>query len=331
MKYMVLLMLSGILTSVLSAQEADTVVVELGTSSKVILTIGDRKDIDVLRRYDFQALFDDVFKRLQEGDSISGETPAPSPEDHVPFTNPMPEPQAETATVPPGYKAKPRYMGCCKRYRKTSHAFNFDLGINNFIGANGQFPDVDDEQYSVRPWGSWYIGINSVLRTDISRALYIESAVGVSWYNFKFQDEYTLVTEDDEGVIFSQDPRDLDFQKSKLSMTYVNASLIPMIRLGNHHHHHHARFWNAGDGFRIGVGPYVGYRLESHTRQVYEVEGETVDDKDWDNFFLNNLRYGLRMQLGVGDADFFIQYDLNELFAEERGPKLNAFSFGVIF
>ena len=30
-------------------------------------------------------------------------------------------------------------------------------------------------------------------------------------------------------------------------------------------------------------------------------------------------------------TDLFFNYDLNELFAEGKGPKLNAFSFGVIF
>lgn len=37
------------------------------------------------------------------------------------------------------------------------------------------------------------------------------------------------------------------------------------------------------------------------------------------------------MQIGVRSADFFINYDMNELFATGKGPKLNAFSFGVTF
>ena len=54
-------------------------------------------------------------------------------------------------------------------------------------------------------------------------------------------------------------------------------------------------------------------------------------DKDRDNLYLNNLRYGIRLQLGVRSTDFFFNYDLNELFATDKGPKLNAFGFGVIF
>jgi hypothetical protein len=37
------------------------------------------------------------------------------------------------------------------------------------------------------------------------------------------------------------------------------------------------------------------------------------------------------MQIGFKGTDFFFNYDMNELFAENKGPKLNAFSFGVSF
>ena len=48
-------------------------------------------------------------------------------------------------------------------------------------------------------------------------------------------------------------------------------------------------------------------------------------------FYLDSIRYGLRMQIGVRSTDLFINYDMNELFDEGKGPTLNAVSFGVIF
>jgi hypothetical protein len=85
------------------------------------------------------------------------------------------------------------------------------------------------------------------------------------------------------------------------------------------------------DSFRIGVGPYAGYRIDSYTKQVLEIGGDEQKPKDHDNFYLNNIRYGLRTQIGFQDIDLFFNYDLNELFIENKGPKLNAFSFGVTF
>lgn len=338
MRSIFLLIITVLSGRIVSAQTSDTVIVDLASSSKVIFTIGDRHDIDILRRYDFQALFDDIFARIEDREvsdppTASSQMPEPRlPEHPAPPSPPTVETRGSPSAdmnEPGDSKSREKYKGCCSRHGRTTHAFNFDLGINNFL-ENGRFPDETDEQYTVRPWGSWYVGINSVLRTHITRHFYIETGLGVSWYNFKFQDESTLLLEGDEGVVFTRDPRDLDFTKSKLTASYLNASFVPMVRLGHHHRHHH-RMWKSTSGFRIGAGPYAGYRLAGYTKQVYELERDTEVERNHDNFFLNNLRYGVRLQLGIGDADFFVNYDLNKLFSEDRGPELNAFSFGLIF
>jgi hypothetical protein len=82
--------------------------------------------------------------------------------------------------------------------------------------------------------------------------------------------------------------------------------------------------------FRFGLGGYAGYRLGSKTKYVFTDEGSKRKLKDRDNYHLNNWRYGLRMQIGYRGIDLFANYDLNELFISNRGPALNAFSFGVI-
>jgi hypothetical protein len=83
--------------------------------------------------------------------------------------------------------------------------------------------------------------------------------------------------------------------------------------------------------FRIGAGQYVGNRIGSYAKQQYQVNGEKEFNRERDPFFLENIRYGVRLQLGIRSTDFFINYDLNELFVENRGPALNAYSFGIIF
>ena len=60
-------------------------------------------------------------------------------------------------------------------------------------------------------------------------------------------------------------------------------------------------------------------------------DGDKKKEKDHGTYQMNNFRYGLRLQLGFKDTDLFFNYDLNELFVSGKGPKLNAFSFGVSF
>lgn len=313
---------------VITSQKADTIVVELAPTSKMVLTVGDRGDVEELKTLDYQALFDDILEKLDTPDVVVPVEPMDkiADEDDEADDDEMEDMSPEDHPD--------RWDDDCDRksgrwFRKTHQSFNFDFGINSYL-EDGSFPDENGEQYTVRPWGSWYLGINSIQRTDFGRNFYVEWGIGVSWYNFKFQDDETLLLEGEDGVEFLKDPRDLSFEKSKLSVTYLNASIIPMFDADGNHHH--SRFWDShDDSFRIGIGPYVGYRLESHTRQVYKIDGDKESDRERDNFFLNNLRYGLRLQVGIDGADFFLSYDFNDLFTAQKGPQLNAFAFGVIF
>ena len=222
------------------------------------------------------------------------------------------------------HKSKRSYHG-----RKTHHSFNIDLGMNNYL-QKGQFPTGSPaELYTVKPWGSWYVGLNSILRTRVSRKLFLEWGGGVSWYNFKFENYKTVISKDDNGVIFSQDPRDLDFQKSKLTVAYVNISAIPVFDFGDNGRKSTFFDGHHSSSFRIGFGPYAGYRLDSYSKQMWYEDGEKHKSHDHDSFYLDNFRYGLRLQLGFRDTDIFFNYDLNELFLASKGPQLNAISFGI--
>jgi hypothetical protein len=215
------------------------------------------------------------------------------------------------------------------RWGRTWQSFNFDLGTNNYL-ADGKFPDKDNALYSVRPWGSWYVAANSIQRTRIASKFFIEWGIGLSWYTFKFQEDNVLIEKDDTGIQFKEDTRDVNFKKSKLSASYVTASLIPVIDFRGRGKK--PRIWDGhSSSFRIGAGPYVGYRIGSRSKLVYEEDGDREKDKNKDSFYLNNFRYGARVQIGFRSTDLFFNYDFNELFSEGKGPSLNAFSFGVIF
>jgi len=88
---------------------------------------------------------------------------------------------------------------------------------------------------------------------------------------------------------------------------------------------------HGASGFRVGVGPYVGYLIDSYSKQVHTEGGDKKKEKHHDNYYLTNLRYGVRLQVGFDDLDFFFNYDINNLFVDNKGPQLNAFSFGISF
>lgn len=325
------------------AQPADTLVVRVGKESKVIFSIKDKQDLETLKHYNFQALMDDMLRKLEQRDTSSLKKPSA---EYLKDTT-----QQQAATPAPedtwirdrrddddranDWSDDYRWSHRNDRYsRRFYHSFNIDLGMNNYL-ENGHFPDGGNQLYTVKPWGSWYVGLTSTLRTKVSNKVYLEWGAGVSWYNFKFVNYKTQLSKDDTGVIFYENPRtDVEFTKSKLTVCYVNLSMVPMFDLGGY-----SRKPNVFNGdrlnfdrrgsFRIGVGPYVGYRLDSYTKQVWEENGDKQKSHYHDNYYLNNIRYGLRAQIGFRDTDIFFNYDLNGLFIDGKGPKLNAFSFGI--
>ncbi|MBK5280132.1 MAG: hypothetical protein JJE09_14840 [Bacteroidia bacterium] len=328
-KFLAILVLVLTISQLPQAQTkaADSVIIRVGEGSKVIFAIQDKKDLETLKHYDFQALMEDMITKLENKDTTSSKKPSieylkdsVAIEKQVVATEP--EKLIEENWNEDTHKHE-RYKG-----RRTYHSVNIDLGTNNYL-SNGQFPDQTNELYTVKPWGSWYVGINSIQRTRVARKFFIEWGGGVSWYNFKFQNTRTSISKDDTGLIFSEDTRDINFLKSKLTATYLNASLVPILDFGGNRRRTSLFEGHGSDSFRIGVGPYVGYRIDSYSKQVYKEDGEKRKNRERDNLYLNNIRYGLRAQIGFNDIDFFINYDTNELFSTGKGPQLNAFSFGI--
>jgi hypothetical protein len=314
--------------AVLGQQKTDTVIVSLGNTSKVVFTIQDRRDLDILRHYNFQDLFQDIFKKLEDSDTTASDS---SREEVVvreeDWSIPTPENRDsrdddEEATEWNSNAEAKRRVG------RTWQSTNLDLGTNNYL-TDRQFPD-GSAPYTVRPWGSWYLGVTSTQRTRVGKNFFFEWGLGVSWYNFKFEDD-NIVLAKTEVIEFAPDSRNLDYIKSKLSATFINISFVPILDFGDHGRK--PRVWDGyGSEFRMGIGPYAGYRIGSQSKLVYNAEdGDREREKTKDSYYLNNLRYGARLQVGFRSTDFFLNYDFNELFASGRGPKLNAVSFGVIF
>jgi len=310
---------------------ADSVIIRVGEGSKVIFAIKDKKDLETLKHYDFQALMSDMITKLENEDTTSSKKP--SMEYLKDSTSVVAERQVtriEPAQAEENWSEENVNTHDSKKHhgRRTYHSVNIDLGTNNYL-SNGSFPDQNNELYTVKPWGSWYVGLNSIQRTRVAGKFFIEWGGGVSWYNFKFQNARTTITKDDTGVIFSEDSRDVNFIKSKLTATYLNASVVPLLDFSGNRRRSSLFEGYGSDSFRIGIGPYVGYRIDSYSKQVYKEEGDKRKNRERDNFYLNNIRYGLRAQIGFNDIDLFINYDTSELFATGKGPQLNAFSFGI--
>ena len=312
----------------------DTVIVNFGEKSKIVFYINDKGDLTSLEQYDLNAIAKDLKMKLEQSDSGQIEDngderflkDADTSVDNDELTKKSPEQKKSDSTDT---------RKLIKKYG-TRHFFNFDIGMNNYL-EKGKFPNDNNENYSVRPWGSWHLAIGTNYKSQISGKLFLEYGANVSWYNFKFENDDIRLEKNNLETRFVPEGLTTDYVKSKLTTTHLNLSLIPTLDFGKKHSRNR-NIWDRWDndnsdnyhrGFRIGIGGYAGYKLGSYAKYVVEEGGKKQKSKDKDGFYLNNWRYGARVQLGYRGTDIFFNYDISELFTEGKGPSLNAFSFGI--
>jgi hypothetical protein len=351
--------------------EKDTVVIELENGSRIIIYTKDRAELKKIQAYDInemirdlnQSLTDDKVEYLEiqseDGKKYLIDSPnviigkGESSGDTVIIDQKALDKirirvgGLELSVDPDNFDADDfdedlelkKYTYVQEETDRTRHYFNFDIGTNNWM-ENGKLPSENNEPYSVKPWGSWYVGMNWLNRTWVGGPVFIEWGGGVSWYNWKMEDASFQAVKGVNEVEFTNNlPVDATPMKSKLSATYINASFVPMFDFGKG-----ARKVSAtkGDGFtfktsrksgfRVGAGVYAGYRIGSKSKYTFKENNNRERNKDSDHFYLENFRYGVRGQLGFGSFDMFVLYDLNETFVSGKGPggaNLNAFTIGV--
>lgn len=337
----------------------DTLTIQIGLDKKVIILVKDKQALRDLQQYDLNQMVRDLNDKADSLDqqktivitdkdgsryriaySIEIEV-----EEEEEKESEMAEVEKEDEAGEVKIVLNSRNPGKNKdkepkhhKYSRTRGAFLFDLGMNNYL-ADGKFPQEDNAQFAVKSWGSWYVGLNRAYTTQIAGPLALQWGGGVSWYNFKFEDPSTRINKTSEGLVFEQDINsEIHAEKSKLTVSYINIQAVPMLDFGYRKKSTVAEDgstktnrWHTGKSFRIGLGAYAGYRLGSYTKYKFELDDDDKKDRNRDSFYLNNWRYGLRMQMGYKGLDIFAQYDLNDLISENRGPQLSAFSFGIMF
>ncbi|MBF8962373.1 PorT family protein [Pontibacter sp. FD36] len=203
-----------------------------------------------------------------------------------------------------------------KSYKATRFNFDLDLGLNNFLNTNSQqVPDL-------KPLGSRYVSINWHLNSQIGgrkSPLYLVSGLEFAFNNYMF-DRNFVIEEDVNDVTFFRREMEINYDKVKLTHSSVNVPLMPMLKFKRQ---------NGKEGFKLGAGPFVGYRLGAHSKFKFEDSGRTQKEKVRSSYNLSDFQYGLTGVIGYGNLDLFVKYNMNDLFKENRGPDANVISFGL--
>jgi hypothetical protein len=312
--------------------EKDTVILKFGNNSQIVVYVDSKDDLKDLTNYDINKILEDLNLQVNElNDSVRVlEIKDETGEKYLKDTTVVYRTESKIVTTS-GYSSNDDDDK--KKYRYTPRSrfdFILDVGLNNYT-EDGKFP-TGTKLYALNPIGSWYWNLGPTFRTHIAGPVFIDLGLTAALNVHRYNDHSTRLDADPTtGVTFYADTLSQS-SKSKLSTWHIQAKAIPMVAFGSNHRRGW-RLWNNVDkGFRIGVGPYVGYRIWSRTKYKFNDGSGERKVKKTSNYLLADIRYGWRAQLGFGGFDFFFEYDLNEMFQENQGaPELRRMQFGITF
>jgi hypothetical protein len=222
-----------------------------------------------------------------------------------------------------------------KQKKENANLFSRD-GMNLYLGLNGlsgEVPQINTTIYpmyylqsdtELKPFSSRYVSVefseSLTLVKGKKRAFRLGLGISFDWYNFMF-DHNRLVQKANQGAIFQPkfdaQGKDIAFSKNKLTVSYINIPIMP-----------HVVFSKNSGVQMIGIGGYVGYRIDSWTKSIEE-KTENLNRVS-SNFNLNQFRYGLRAEFAFKKLpNLFFNYDLSPLFEKNSNPNLAGFSFGI--
>jgi hypothetical protein len=81
-------------------------------------------------------------------------------------------------------------------------------------------------------------------------------------------------------------------------------------------------------GFRIGLGGFVGYNINSKQFLSYDLDNYRVDVKQKGNWNIEDWNYGFSAYMGHGETSLYLKYDLNPMF-KNNAIKQNNVSLGI--
>jgi len=217
------------------------------------------------------------------------------------------------------FKSKSKFKG---------HWAGFEFGFNNFVDNNFSFSRQGENSFMDLNTGrSWNVNINFMqysigFGTD---KIGLVTGMGLEFNDYHFDNNINIIKDPVTGVTVADqyyNNNDIHLDKTKLTTTYVTVPLLLEFQL-----------LNASRSKRIHLsgGVIGGVKIGSHSKVVYQDNGDKRKQKNRDDFNLSPFRYGVTARVGYRALNLFANYYITPLFEADKGPELNPVSIGIRF
>jgi len=200
------------------------------------------------------------------------------------------------------------------------HWSGFEFGINNYLNNDFSMNLSEENSFmELNTSKSWNINLNLIeYDVPIVREKFgIGTGMGLEFNDYRF-DNLSPIKKENDQIIRDTSYNNVNVEKAKLTTTYITVPILFEYQTP------------AGDDnkFFITAGIIGGIKIGSHTKIVYNEDGDRKKEKNRGDFYLSPLRYGYTLKMGYGFLKVFANYYETPLFQKDKGPELHPFTVG---
>ena len=203
-------------------------------------------------------------------------------------------------------------------FESTIRKFNIGVGMHTDIWL-GKPPGMDPRTINQG------MQVNGMYNYRVKESVvYFAGGIGLGTHNL-YSNTYIPDIKAD-SISFLQIPDNIPYNKSKLSLAYIDIPLEFRIKTRKH--------------FRIALGFKVGFLVNAHVKYkgnrfvvepsgVAVTDGAIVKEKEKDVHQIETIRYGATFRIGYKWFNLTCYYQISKVFKVERGPALYPISIGI--
>jgi hypothetical protein len=199
--------------------------------------------------------------------------------------------------------------------KSTQSGMTLAFGFNNAIAEN---QSLDDSPYKIG--GSRFFEIGYEFNTRIADFIGVRYGLSFQFNGLKPENNQYF-TEEGDKTLLKEYP--ISLEKSK----FRNDNLVLPIHLELKPFGADKNYFDE-NRFKIGLGGYLGFNLNSVQKLKFEENGDNQKIKLKEGYHTSNFIYGLSAYIGYDIYALYLKYDLNPIFTDNLVEERNV-SLGV--